>query len=880
MVFFHKNKSQASLLGFHEARSQDSIISNSYHRPATPRSPPQSSAEPSGNPASHHYSAQHPYNRPQSFAHTGELYDPGYTHPAHAVTSPSYSELPSESAPLPPPHHYTTVSNSHGQRPSSRPALNVVPGPALGSNSDSSAAPDLSSPDQAWTPQSPESPPHLEQQPRKSRRSFFGFKDTSSKVGRNLSVRRKTAVQNTLTKKSPKVQSFDPPLEHENQAIDSRMPHHSKNPSQTRIRDQYPSSRPPPRSSSSNIEVDFIEQRPVQRVNTDPALRSDLYQDRPLPDPYQDPANTRLGNQIAQQNPQFQIDQPNKTTIRQVPGQQLQPIQPSQRHADTPQLDTHHLPRPPSQQSFGPPSPLPPPYQSSEPAQQNNSFRQNLQASAQVASQGGMAGDRQTGLRQPSDSIAPHGQGHDGQIDAQQYPPSLLQHGSSGFKGNLSQQSLAEQGRETPPLPPTKGQDKLSESEVRALMLKLEELQAKYNKVKKYYFEKDAQVQQLQNTVAHQRMSASRTVLDDNEYTTRFSRLDGAINNLAFNIRKDWKNIPPWLLGVVSEDAHIVGTKEMTAVGRACLTRWLVDEIFNRYFHPGVEPNLSRQLKVIEQNVRMLGTSVSDDDKENHLARLSSWRRTTLDGLGEVLNNKLAEDYRVQLTQNLVEKLTASLEMNLKSPPPPGLENGVSMIVELAVGIMANIPLESREISVEYFHPGAQITETYMKVETTLPPLSNPSLDSRLSSEPQSAIERPGQGSMKGLDPNDVSLGELERDSAKDSSSSSTTLSAYGGNHPQAQAPPYQHVQPVKEPRKKSVFGSLISKKPHPSAPPPGPIDTGRPGSSSIRDPKDRDEPEQKEVENRIRFAAFVTVEVRGKGTSNVIVKAPVYTIA
>ena len=86
-------------------------------------------------------------------------------------------------------------------------------------------------------------------------------------------------------------------------------------------------------------------------------------------------------------------------------------------------------------------------------------------------------------------------------------------------------------------------------------------------KVKRYFFERDAQVQQLQNTVAHQRMATSRTVLDDDEYATRFNRLDGAIKDLSFNIRKDWRNIPPWLQPVVNEDAHNVGTKEMTAVG-------------------------------------------------------------------------------------------------------------------------------------------------------------------------------------------------------------------------------------------------------------------------------------------------------------------------
>ncbi|EEQ34273.1 conserved hypothetical protein [Microsporum canis CBS 113480] len=379
----------------------------------------------------------------------------------------------------------------------------------------------------------------------------------------------------------------------------------------------------------------------------------------------------------------------------------------------------------------------------------------------------------------------------------------------------------------------------------------------KYNRVKRYYFDKEAQVQQLQNTVAHQRMSASRTVLDDNEYATRLGRLDGAINNLSFNIRKDWKNIPPWLQGVVNEDAHTVGTKEMTAVGRACLTRWIVDELFDRYFHPGLEPNLSRQLKQIERNVRRMGKFVTEEEQENHLSKVSSWRRTTLDGLGDIFQSKLADDHRALLTRNLVEKLTASLEMNLKTPPPPGLENGVAMIVELAVGISANIPLESRDISIDYFLPGATIAESHMKIETTLPPLSNPGMEPRLASEPSSAAtDRVDQSSIKGIEAA-ISSSEIQGGDDKDP------------NFP-------IQPQPASQGRKKSVFGSLMGKKPHPG--PGNPVDAMRPPSGHFREREEAIEAaREKENENRIRFAAFVSVEVRSKGAGNVIVKAPVY---
>ena len=40
------------------------------------------------------------------------------------------------------------------------------------------------------------------------------------------------------------------------------------------------------------------------------------------------------------------------------------------------------------------------------------------------------------------------------------------------------------------------------------------------------------------------------------------------------------------------------------------------------------------------------------------------------------------------------------------------------MIVELAVGIAANLPLESRDVFVEYVAPGVLVQEAWMKVES------------------------------------------------------------------------------------------------------------------------------------------------------------------
>ncbi|OJD13003.1 hypothetical protein ACJ73_09263 [Blastomyces percursus] len=901
MQFFHKNKSQESLVGSVDNWSnhpQHQQQQQHYHQNQPHHQPQQALPQAAGESLDYNSDAQYQH---YSYA-DNQTYDQDYAHPhpAHAVQYPySYqNQQPTDPNLIPglAITSFSPVSPQPAPNYSRRPTLNPVPPAASGFNSsDTSANREAGSSELSGTLHSPQTSPPLESLPKKSRRSIFGFSSSkdattpSPKVlGRNLSVRKKDTAVTVPPSKTLGGKSIGPTPEcTEEQAVESHMPLSKKAPQSHhhRQRPSYPSRNA--NRSSSHLEAQTYDQRPenrsIQRVNTDPlSSQESLYTHRESSDSFQAKQLSEV-QQPAPRNPQFQINYP---TRRDSVAHFTEPTSDPPPYSSQPEILL--TARPPSQQSGGPPpSPLNQ-YQSADQTQQKPAFRQTLQpfpGPTQV--QGSMPPERQTGLRQQVDSAPQHGgQGREGMAGGQpQYPPNLAQGGS--FKGNLSQQSLGDHDRQTPPPAnnsnnnsnsSNKGREDLSEAEVRALVQKHEELQAKYLKVKKYYFEKDAQVQLLQNTVAHQRMATSRTVLDDSEYLTRFSRLDGAINNLAFNIRKEWRSIPVWLQGFVNDDAIAVGTKEMTAVGRACLSRWLVDEIFDRYFHPGLEPNLSRNLKMIERNVRCGAKIASEEDRENHLSKLSAWRRTTLDGLGDVLQSRAEEENRSQLIKGLVEKFTAALEMHLKVPPPPGLENGVSMIVELAVGISSNVPFESREISIEYFLPGSPISDTYMKLETSLPPLVS-------SSEPQSAVDQgPATKSMKpGLPAEGSSMLELDRESGKDSSSASATHSSQA---------PVSSAQP-KESRKKSVFGSLISKKPHSGG--PGGATQGqaeqqaRPASALMRE-REREEAEFREGDsgapnasnnqiNRIRFAAFVAVEVRSKGAGNVIVHAPVYGV-
>lgn len=383
--------------------------------------------------------------------------------------------------------------------------------------------------------------------------------------------------------------------------------------------------------------------------------------------------------------------------------------------------------------------------------------------------------------------------------------------------------------------------------------------------MKKYYFEKDAQVTALQNTVANQRLSMSKTTLDDHEYTTRFNRLNGAIDNLSFNIRKGWKGVPPWLSGMVNRDAHHVGTKEMTAVGRACITRWVVNEILDCYFHPRLETELSKELKMIERNIRNTGQMqvTSDEQRDDLIVKLTSWRLTTLEGLAYVMASEQGEENKQRLTTHLTEKLIGSLQANLTDPSPAGLESGAVGIIDLAIGLASSLPLESRDVCVTYYMPNSFINETYMKMDSGIPPLTSPGASNDYPAE------LGDQASINSGDEN--SDAEAEKDSN-------------GGPPPRGDS---AHGSQPKKDSKKGLFGTLVGSSKKPSPPENGGSagQGNRMGSAGSGiagpGPKDRESLEKlnRERERRIRFSTFVGVEVRGKGKEggNILVKAPCY---
>lgn len=239
----------------------------------------------------------------------------------------------------------------------------------------------------------------------------------------------------------------------------------------------------------------------------------------------------------------------------------------------------------------------------------------------------------------------------------------------------------------------------------------------KYNKVKKEYHLQKEQITNLQNTLAHQRLSQSRTQLDDGAYKAFLERLGGKIQEVALSIRKDWGRIPEWLQSSVNRDA-LQAPKEMMAVGRAVMSRWLVDEVFDRYFHPDLPEAFSIALKSVQKNLRdHAPPPQSREDEEALTAKITNWRLSTIDGVRSFITKENSQ----KLVESLSGRMLKDVAEHLKTPPPADLKADIPTIIELAIGVLANLPQESRDVHIAYYLPGALIRDDLMQIETNVP---------------------------------------------------------------------------------------------------------------------------------------------------------------
>ncbi len=591
--------------------------------------------------------------------------------------------------------------------------------------------------------------------------------------------------------------------------------------------------------------------------------------------------------QFSPQQEQYQAYQPESSNT----SDQYLPYQPSSRPSNA--SDPYQHLRPPSQASLGPPSPINTPAQ---PYLGGPDSRPSTAATNRYSTQSATQG------QQPIQAAMARGDASNGSIrqqlsqrEARTDEQSYSSQTQSDPRVRMSSQQVSEQGRNTPP---PRSREDVTQLDFASLLARHEELQAKYSKVKRYYFERENQVTQLQNTVANQRLSMSKTSLDDAQYTARFERLSQAINNLSFNIRKNWRAIPPWLRHVCNQDAHTIGTKEMTAVGRACITRWLYESIFQHTFHPGIEPQLSAQLKRLEHSLRrggQAGSLLTDEQRDDLTTKITTWRLTTIEGLQEMLGSQQAEHYTESMNKHYTLQLTESLKANLTDPPPPGLLEGVGMIVGQAIGIASNIPLESRDICIEYFMPGTPLNETYMKVEPQIIPLNNPGPDERVVQQREAdakaraeALEGDQMSTASDDNPRDRDVEAEIREAAGKAASQAAQQGGAAGQQGRNESVASSNSQATlkasndKQSKKSGGLFGGFNKKPSTSS-------RGGERPEGINAISSRIEGDDERVnvrnsmavdpaaivpasvanEGRIRFAAFVAVEVRGKGPGN-----------
>ncbi|KAK6524745.1 hypothetical protein TWF281_011645 [Arthrobotrys megalospora] len=697
---------------------------------------------------------------------------------------------------------------------------------------------------------------HQQQQQDQSQE---GPSTSSSSIGRRLSTRKSTSSPQS----SPKIPQQ---IEEDGNYRDSP-------------RSPRPQSLLPPPPTLEHVEA----LRSLRRSDTD----SQSYQPRPTSQiQAPSPLTPGLPQYYNVKTGQYESHQPQQQPIP----QSQQPPQPQPQSQQT-------GPSPPPQQ----PSSAPPPQQQQQKAQHQPPPQQQYPGHKSQPSQPSIQQPPAGFTRSSSDLTnlkvstnhpggglaAPSPQQQQGNNNNPPVSPGASVHTVDTMPGNQPsnagpQPPMGNDGRATPTGKPEgngPGGSGMTPGQVQALMTEFDTLQGKYRKVKNLYFERAAEIERLQNTMANQRMSQSRTHLDDNQYTSRFERLDGAIKNLAFEIRQSWKVIPGWLQPVVNAGAEVKGGREMTVVGRAAMSRWVVDEILDRYFHPGLEPNVSWNLKAIENGIRRNSPqpqSIEEDD--NLSAKVCTWRMSTVDGVRPMIDGPLGKENVEKLKVALEEKLMASLAMHLNEPLPPGLAGGVNTIIDISVGLLENLPLESRDVRVWYPLPGEKFDAVFMRGETGLQPLITPlpptgaegdkNATLMVDGKPISQIEKPGGNQQPPPPPSKDDPGLHPSNSVKSAEAGKKQSVLKGIRGKLAGAAGGSSAGATQAAAAAPPAGS----QPNPSqtslAEPPAGANAGK---DNVTSPVPQGAPGLEKV----RVAGFMAVEVRGK---SILIKAPVWT--
>lgn len=285
--------------------------------------------------------------------------------------------------------------------------------------------------------------------------------------------------------------------------------------------------------------------------------------------------------------------------------------------------------------------------------------------------------------------------------------------------------------------------------------------------------------------------------------------------------------VPAWLAQSVNGNALNIGKQEMTAVGRTVITKFLVDEIFSKSFHPALPLPSSLLLKEMELNIRRFSAVANNQEEADAITgKVVQWRLTSLESLREVLASPESEQNKAQFTHRVTQDLTDTLISYLQEGAE-GIQDSAHMIVELAVSIACNLPLESRELSITYPMPGDIVQPFLMKPEAGIPALETPGadtddMDAPSSDEGQKEVEKPSNKLHK--DKPKGMLQSMMGGSSTGPTGKRPSISSQGGEGP----------------------------------------------------PEAKSKQSSEDGMQRVRFAGFLGVEVRGR---QVLSKAPVWTL-
>ncbi|RYP25232.1 hypothetical protein DL765_000113 [Monosporascus sp. GIB2] len=225
------------------------------------------------------------------------------------------------------------------------------------------------------------------------------------------------------------------------------------------------------------------------------------------------------------------------------------------------------------------------------------------------------------------------------------------------------------------------------------------QLEIHYKSVKKWYWRNKAKIEQLTeqlpDLIKRSEMPPARQDMDTSthELSKKLDRLFDAVDILSMQLEKGSDSLLPQMDDSTSEDGPSSKTPwpEVLAKGRAVVSRGIIEEIFNKCFHPSLDVDLSRQLKEID-----IRTSA-----------VMRWRSTTLEGLGDALGaaegSRNRDSFAAQTTRNFMDHIFRQL---WHRPSEKQIGTTISLIVEQAIDIAADIAeLSLKHCHISLFYP-------------------------------------------------------------------------------------------------------------------------------------------------------------------------------